>query len=215
MTLAALIAAAVVTLAAAQDAPADAWLVLDQEPGPEQTCIVCNQPPLGRDDMMVRYRGREVMVCGKDPCLATWADDRGRAMAFRSVQARTALFDEEAMTGGPIGSGWLWLGLYIFAGTLVGGLCGYLAVGRGLSPLVWFFAGLLLNVVALAGVLTRRRGDITGLPQGIPAGLCKVPRTRAPSHCSDCGDEHHPAAKRCDGCGKTLHPSIEAEIGRV
>lgn len=127
-----------------------------------------------------------------------------------------ALFQEATEPSSPLKDAWLVLGLYVVAGLVAGALCGYLAVGRGLSPLPWFFAGLLLNVVALGAVLlTRGSADLSRFPGGIPAGLTKVPTTRAPQRCSRCSADNHPAARVCLSCGSRLEPLVEAETDRT
>lgn len=136
--------------------------------------------------------------------------------------ARSALFDEAAMQGAGdagggwgagLGSIWLWLGLYVLLGTLMGGACACAAVARGLRPLPWFCAGVALNVLALGAVLTRRACTGT-LPQGIPRGLGKVALTRAPCHCPGCGAANHPSAASCMTCGAALSPSVASEVRR-
>lgn len=188
----------------------EAWEVLETAPAPGGRCIVCGGPMAGGGDVLILYKGRTVAVCAR--CPEAWAADPEGS--FRTVQARSALFDEESVSPRRVGPGWLFLGAYVLAGTLVGGLCAYVAVSRGLPSLPWFFAGVLANVVALALVLTRR-GDTSRLPEGVPRGLRKVPSTYAPRNCARCGAEHHPSAARCPGCGAELQPAVEAEVRRV
>jgi hypothetical protein len=164
----------------------------------------------GGGDLMVSYRGRAVAVCGH--CTQRWAADPDVHIA--AVQARSALFDEESLEAGRTGNAWLWVGLYVLAGTLVGGFCAHLAISRGLSPLRWFLGGLLLNVLAL-GLLAGRRGDTSGLPEGVPPGLRKVPGTYAPGRCPACGAEHHPSAAVCGACAAPLRPRVRSEVERA
>ncbi len=199
-----------VTAVAADPSGGQEWHVLTSTPDAGEICIVCGKSMTGINDESIGYLGRVIAVCGR--CGEKWAADPDRY--FRKVQARAALFDEEAMRGGPISTGWLFFGVYMLTGTIVGGFCAYVAVGRGLSPLPWFFGGVVGNVVTL-GLLLTRASDTTGLPQGVPRGLRKVPVTFAPRYCPECGMEHHPSATTCPACGCSMTPSVEAETKRV
>ena len=108
--------------------------------------------------------------------------------------------------------GWLYFGIYVLFGLVFSAVCGYLAVGRGLAPLPWFFAGLAGNVAALAVLLATPRGAGAA---DVPAGLAKVPTTHRPLPCPRCGAPNHPAAAACAGCGATLAPAVEPETVRV
>lgn len=184
---------------------------LERRPGVGERCIVCGMRIEGDEIVEVRYKGRTFHVAAKmlDE-LETTPD-----VYFRKLQARSALFDERAMEGRETASGWLLFGGYVLLGLVFGALCAYLAVGRALRPLPWFFAGLVANVVALAVLLTRPRGDAAALPAGIPDGLAKVPTTRAPARCPSCGAQNHPAAAACSTCGAALVPTAVAETARV
>jgi hypothetical protein len=106
-------------------------------------------------------------------------------------------------------------GLYVVTGLVAGAACAYLAVGRGLAPIPWFFAGLLANVIPLIVILTRHGADLSRFPAGIPRGLSKVPTTLSPRFCPPCGAENHPAARRCLECGAPLEPTVEPETART
>jgi len=138
--------------------------------------------------------------------------DRGKG----ADQPKGALFQPPEEPSSPLKDAWLFLGLYVVLGLVAGATCGYLAVGRGLSPLPWFFAGLLLNVVALGVLLVARRpSDLSHYPGGIPSGLTKVPTTRAPQRCPGCGADNHPAARVCTSCRGPLVPLVDAETGQA
>lgn len=211
-------AAAVLTMAglfpgaAAQEkSPEEERVILERRPGEGERCIVCKQQVHGADVLEIRYKGRRFFV--KAAMLEDFDADPPRY--FQDLQARSGLFDERAVGGGRVSVGWLALGGYVVVGLVFAALCGYLAIGRGLAPLPWFFAGLAGNVAALFVLLVTPRGDLEALPAGVPAGLAKVPVTRRPVPCPGCGTANHPAATECGGCRRPLTPSVVAETARI
>ncbi len=189
--------------------------ILGRVAGSGEQCLVCRQAIHGAQVVEVRYKGRTFHV--KEEMSAELEADP--EAYFRDLQSRAALFDEDALEGA-MGTdrghrGWLLFGLYVLAGLGVGAICGGLAVARAQPALPWFFAGLMANVLALGALLARPRGDDSRLPEGIPAGLAKVPLTRAPRSCPHCGHPNHPAARGCAGCAGALDPEIEAESLRL
>jgi hypothetical protein len=189
----------------------ESWQVLDRRPGRGEACLVCGQRIFGEEVVEIRYRGRTFHVAA--PMVAEFEADP--EAYFRRLQARAALFDESAVEARPVASGWLIVGLYILIGLVAGALCAYLAVGKALSPLPWFFAGLAGNVVALLALLARPAGDASALPAGVPPGLAKVATTREPVRCPVCGASNHPSAAACANCGSALVPTVQAETARV
>ncbi len=184
---------------------------LDRRPGEGEQCIVCGVATYGLEIVEIRYKGRSFHVAAK--MLDEFEGDPDAY--FQKLQARSALFDERSMDGRRRSGGWLYFGVYVLVGLIFAALCGYLAVSRSLAPLPWFVAGLAGNVAALAVLLVTPRGDPATLPAGVPAGLAKVPVTRAPEACASCGAANHPAARACGGCGVALAPAFEAETARV
>lgn len=186
--------------------------ILGEAPGQGEQCLVCRQPIHGATVVTVRYKGRVFHV--KAAMLDELEADP--ESHFRVLQAHSALFDEDAMEGtigaAAGGRGWLYFGLYVLAGLLFGAVSGGVAVARGHRPLRWFFAGLVVNVVALGALLARPRGAEGG-PEGLPAGLAKVALTRSPRRCPHCGAPNHPAARTCSGCSGRLRAAAEAETG--
>lgn len=167
----------------------------------------------GSTDLPAGYvaQVRAVRPLGVKKPLIMRVSDRGKG-----DRPNGALFQQPEDASSPLKDAWLILGLYVILGLVAGATCGYLAVGRGLSPLPWFFAGLLLNVVALAVlVIARRPADLSHYPGGIPSGLKKVPTTRAPRRCPGCGANNHPAARSCTSCRGPLNPLVEAETGHA
>lgn len=195
--------------AAAQDDPIsqDEWTQLDQKEGDGETCLVCKQQIHGAEVVELRYRGRTFFV--KLEMLGDFAADPEQY--FQSLEARAGLFDETALRR-PMALGWFYFGVYVVLGLIASAICGALAVRRGLSPLPWFFAGLVGNLAALVVLAATVRGTVS-VP--CPDGATKIPSTRAPIHCPGCGRELHPVATACDGCGKTLAPTVQPETARV
>ncbi len=187
------------------------WVTLDQRPGEGEQCLVCRKRIFGDDVVEIRYQGRTFHVGAV--FLKDFAADPQRY--FSNMQARSALFDENALRARPMATGWLWFGVYVLAGLIFAAVCGYVAVSRALSPIPWFFAGLVGNVAGLVVLLVTPRGDERQLPAGIPRGLRKVPLTRAPVRCASCGAMNHPAAQGCSDCGAGLEPAVESEARRV
>ena len=186
------------------------WELLDQRPADGEQCIVCRVAVHEGDIVEVRYKGRTFFVAAK--MLAEF--EAHPEAYFHDLQAHGGLFDEGAMESPPIETGWLWLGLYILVGLVAGAACSYVALNRGLPAWRWFFAGLLVNVVALAAVLTRR-GGADAPAAGLAPGLAKIPSTHAPVSCGECGADNHPAAPACSDCGHALRPTIEPETARA
>ncbi len=184
---------------------------IERRAGDGERCIVCEQQIYGDEIVEVRFKGRTFHVAGK--MLEALESDTNSY--FQQLQARSALFDERSMEGREMSFGWLLFGSYVLVGLIFAAICGYLAVGRSLAPLPWFFAGLVGNVAALMVLLVSARGDSTVLPAGIPSGLAKVPVTRAPLPCTQCGADNHPSAAACGGCGSELSPLVQAEMARI
>ena len=188
------------------------WEVLEQRPGQGEQCLVCRKRVYDQDVVEIRYQGRTFHV--GLPFLGDFENDPEHY--FARLQARSALFDENALVGGrSMAFGWLWLGVYVLGGLVCSALCGYIAVCKALPPLPWFFAGLAGNLAGLGLIMVVPRGDVAALPAGIPPGFRKVPTTRAPVTCPSCGITNHPCARRCPGCGHALTPTVESEARRV
>jgi hypothetical protein len=165
----------------------------------------------GDDVVEIRYRGRTFFVGA-----ARLGDFEGDPEAyFRQLQARAGLFDEEALQGRAATGGWLILGLYVLAGLLFAAWCGYLAVGKALAPVPWFFAGLVGNVAALVVLWIAPRREPAALAGAIPSGLGKVAVTPQPVPCPGCWSSNHPAATACSLCGAELTPTVEPETARL
>ena len=212
MTVALASAAVAADVEPAQTHGEAGWVVLDQRPGDGEQCLVCRKRVYDEDVVEIRFKGRTFFV-GK-PFMGDFEADPARY--FARIQARSALFDEAAFAANrPMAYGWLWLGGYVLAGVVCSALCAYIAVCKGLTPLPWFFAGLLGNVAGLGLVMSVGGGDAAALPAGIPAGLAKVPTTYAPAACPSCGAANHPSAARCADCRELLTPRVSPEAGRV
>jgi len=189
------------------------WQVVgDERPGRGEQCLVCNSRVYGHDVVEVRYKGRTFHVKAGQ-MFGEFEGDPDKF--FQKLQARSVLFDEDGVAAAPMSTGWLWMGVYVLAGLIFGAICGYVAVGRALAPLPWFVAGLVGNIAALIVLFMAPKGDRTLLPAGVPAGLAKVPTTRAPVRCSACNGQNHPGAGECSHCGARLDPTVEPETQRL
>ena len=212
--------AATIAEAAAPDGTADGTAARGADitpprstsPREGEVCLACGQPVREGQGLAITYRGRQVAL-HRGACLETW--NLHREALFASLQPRGALFQEPAESPSPLKDAWFLFGAYVVVGLVAGAACAYLAVGRGLAPIPWFFAGLAGNVIALAAVLTRPRADLSRFPAGIPPGLAKVPTTLSPRSCPACGAENHPAAGKCIDCGGPLEPAAEPETARA
>lgn len=201
--------------AAAGEVPATdsaAWTTLDRRPGEGEQCLVCGRRVHGDEVVEIRYQGRTFFVSAA--MLGLFEEDPEQY--FRKLEARAGMFDEAGVRARPMVTGWFVFGFYVLVGLIFAAGCGYLAVARARRPLPWFFAGLLGNLAALIVLLAMPRGDAATMsPFGIPPGLAKVPTTRAPLPCPQCGGDNHPAAAACSSCAAPLEPAIEPESARV
>lgn len=173
---------------------------------PGEHCLVSGKP-LGPDDICIIVRGRRVPL--KKEALGIFLQNPEKY--FAGLQPKGALYSEELQPGKTLSLGWFYFGLYVFLGLLFAALTSHTAVAKGLSPIPWFFAGLLVNAFGYLAILTQKSGEVAEVPKG----LRKVPLTAPPIICLECGNENHPAAKKCLDCGHPLSPKSESEVDRV
>ncbi len=186
------------------------WEMLEERPADGEQCIVCRQAIHEGEIIEVRYKGRTFHVAAS--MLEKFEADPDRY--FHTLQARAALFDEAAMETPPMRTGWLMFGVYVLVGLVCGAGCSYIALNRGLPARGWFFAGLFVNVAALAAILmTKPVADGALAPP--PPGLAKIPATLTPRACPHCGHTDHPSASICSSCAQTLEPAVEPETARA
>ena len=176
-----------------------------------EECIVCGAP-LGSGDIALIVRGRRVPV--ERIMMNEFLQNQEKY--FAKLEPRGALFQEnlESADGtvlGGISSGWFLFGLWVLFALVFAGLCGYVAVGKGLNPARHFFIGLIFSVVGLVYVLTRSKTAGEG---EIPEGLTKVPTTPSPVVCEKCRSANHPSARNCSECRADLKPRVESEVAR-
>ncbi len=186
---------------------------LARKMGEGEQCLVCGKLIHDGEVLELRYKGRRFYVAAA--MLEDLLKDPDRY--FHKLQARSALFDEEAYRkAAPMASGWLYFGFYVLAGLVCAAVCGYLAVSRGLAPIPWFFAGLVGNVVAVLVLLVMApKTDPAAAVAGIPDGLAKVPTTREPLACASCGHLNHPSAVACSHCDQPMQPLAQSEMARL
>lgn len=197
--------------AAATTAPeSPRWQKLDQREGQGERCLVCGMNIHGEDVVEIRYRGRTFHVAAK--LLEQFADNPDTY--FMQLQARSALFDERAH-GTEMSYLWLVIGTWILLSLNTAALSAYVAMQKGRRGWPWFVAGLLGNVFAVVAAFLLKPQGLERYPQGMPRGLTKVPTTRAPVSCPQCGHSNHPAARACAACGTSLTPTVEPESVRA
>ncbi len=184
---------------------------LTRKTGEGEQCLICGQPIHGGEVVELRYKGRRFYVA--KPLLGDMLADPDRY--FSKLQARSALFNEDAFATPIATNAWLFFGLYVLVGLVSSALCGYLAISRALPPLPWFFAGLFGNVAAIAVLLTTQQGDLKASPAGIPRGLAKVPTTHNPAPCPNCRYQNHPSVQHCGRCQTSLTTGYESEVARA
>lgn len=183
------------------------WEILERHPGEGEQCLVCSQAIDGEMALVIRYKGRIFHV--KESMLDELRRDPDGY--FRKLQARSGLFDEEAIGAEPPRTGWLAAGVYVVIGLVCGAVCAGMALARSRRTLPWFFAGLFGNVLAVVAVAVA--GPAGDGARVLPSGLAKIPSTRAPVPCPGCGAENHPAAEACTSCGASLVPAVAPEGG--
>lgn len=207
----------VVHAAEGQDAPSEGitdappWTVLEQRLGQGEQCLVCGEQIFDMDVVEIRYQGRVFHVSAM--LLDQFEDNPDQY--FAKLQSRSAFLDESSLSSRSLSWGWLIFGGYILLGLIFGAICGYKAITKALPPLKWFFAGFVGNIAALVVLSMTPDGDKKAFLGGIPKGLRKVPRTRQPVACPQCGSANHPTSQTCGGCDVALNPKIESEIQRV
>ena len=167
-------------------------------------CLVCDGE-LNADGLAFLFRGRRITLDSLH--LATFLEDP--APYFSKLQPRGALFQEGGAGGG--GHGWLILGVWVTLGLLGAAICTGVALRKGLPPLRWFVAGLVVHVIAVIFVLMRSAPR----PVNLPPGLAKIPATAAPYRCAQCGGHNHPSATTCRDCSAEITPTADSEVERA
>ena len=170
---------------------------------PGDHCIVSGKP-LGPDDICLLVDGRRVPM--KKEALNIFLSNQEKY--FSRLQPKGALFTEDMRKFKILSIGWFLFGIYVLIGLIFAALTSHAAVGKGLKPIPWFFAGFLFNVLGYLAIVTKK-SEASG---DIPEGFRKVPLTSQPSVCLGCGYENHPSAKNCSSCGVALNPREASEI---
>lgn len=198
-------------------------------------CLVLSAGSATADTTLLRERGITVLgIHEGDRCLVSGIllDDTGIAFVYRGrrvtlhpdavgvflsrpdpyfskLQPRGALFQEDASWS--LGISWLVFGIWMTLGLASGAAASHLALRKGRSAGFWFAAGVALNVIALATLLTRPSLATAELPPRFG----KVPLTVRPTACPSCGAPNHPTAARCSSCRATLDPRSQSEVARA
>ncbi len=173
---------------------------------PGDRCVVSGMS-LEHDDIVLLVKGRRVPM--KKEALEIFLEDRDRF--FSRFEPKGALFTEDLRLPEQLSMNWFIFGIYVLFGLLFGAVTSHCAVGKGLKPIPWFFAGFFLSVAAYIAVAVKK----TETSGTVPGGLGKVPLTVKPSACQGCGNENHPSAKSCSNCGGALNPTSTSEVDRL
>jgi hypothetical protein len=166
-----------------------------------EICIVCNNRVSTQDDCYL-VDGQRIVVHAA-VCNGQFLSHPGQYMA--PLRPNDILF---GVFHSRVPSGWFWAGIYVLLGLVFGGLSAHRAIATGRAPLRWFLAGLLFSVVAYLYLLAARPEAAVALPPG----LHKLPLTRDPLPCPNCGHGNHPSALRCSRCGRNLEPTASSEV---
>lgn len=158
---------------------------------------------LYQDDIALIVQGRRVPL--KKEALDIFLSSPEKY--FSKLQAKSALFTEDMNDNKNLSYGWFLFGVYVLIGLIFAALCSHIAIAKGLKPVPWFFAGLLLCVIAYF-ILVMKKSESR---ENIPDGLRKVPLTYDPSSCPICKNLNHPSAKNCSSCGAELKSSRISE----
>lgn len=176
---------------------------------PGEICLVCGKP-IGADDVVYLIHGQRVALHAV-VCFGEF--DKTPYKYLDMVEPHGAFLgmggESQALS-----LGWFFLGLYILLGLIFAALCAHQAMRTGHSATAWFGAGLALNAVGYLLLITRRPGEMDG-PEGVPAGLQKIPLTYSPRACPVCGAPNHPSATQCSACGAALEPQAPSEARKA
>jgi hypothetical protein len=166
-----------------------------------EICLVCNDRVSSHDECYL-VDGQRIVVHAS-VCNGKFLSHPGQYMA--ALRPNDILF---GVFHSRVPAGWFWAGVYVLLGLVFGGLSAHRAIATGRAPLRWFLAGLLVSVAAYFYLLIARPVAAVALPPG----LHKVPLTRDPLSCPNCGYGNHPSARRCSHCGRDLTPAVSSEV---
>lgn len=167
-----------------------------------EICLVCNNRVSGKDACYLADGQR--VILHSEECQAEFLRHPGTYLA--ALRPNQILFSVWSRSG--LSAHWFWVGLYVLAGLLFGGLCAHRAIGTGRSPLAWFLTGFFLSAAGYVLLLLAKPRSVVQLP----AGLGKVAMTSASVPCPTCGSGNHPSARNCSGCGGELSPVRPSEV---
>ena len=167
-----------------------------------ETCVVCNHA-VSDEDAAFLVDGQRVAVMAamqeeflRNP-LEYVAKYRPEGMVFSARQA------------GDMTSTYFWLGSLLLAGLVFGAVCGHMAMLKGYSTWRWFFLGLFFSIPACLALANKPSSP--NAPDA-PAGLARIPDTRPPAACPQCGASNHPSASQCSSCGGRVEPTAPSEV---
>ena len=163
-----------------------------------ETCAVCNTR-LSRDDVAFLIDGQRLAVMRemREALL-------GEPLTYLArYKPEGMMFSGERRDG--VAGVYFWLGAWVLAGLLFGGLNAHMALGRGLAPAMWFALGFVFTAPASLALWRRPRSASS------MGGLKRIGSTRHPVDCPACGASNHPAANACSSCRAPMVPSANSE----
>jgi hypothetical protein len=176
-----------------------------------EVCLIDGKPLRPTDPVYLIAGGYRIALHWPD-CYRLFIRSPGKWL--RSLAPGGGAFlGAEAGSSGP---SWVWIGLgfYVLAGLVFAAVCAQRALVTGYSPAAGFALGFFLNLPGYLFLASRGRRSV-GAPEGIPAGLRKVPATHSPRHCPRCAAPNHPSAQACIACGVMLAPQIASEVVKI
>jgi len=173
---------------------------------PGDRCTVSDQV-MDYNDVVLLVQGRRVPL--KRQAVDIFLENPEKY--FSKLEPKSALFTEDMNKGKPMSLDWFYFGIYVLIGLVFSAITAQISVGKGLSPIPWFFAGLIFNVFAFLAVLLMKSEEDVNVPEG----LVKVPLTADPVTCPVCGFENHPSAKNCSRCGNNFTPTKKSEVDKA
>jgi hypothetical protein len=174
-----------------------------------EACLVCGTVHT-EAGYRIEYRDQSFPLCSQK-CYDEYrlAERTGNLDPITDrIEPRSALIHQDSNPRSRLSNAYFGLGLFILAGLVCGGLSSYVAIQKGMSPPLWFLAGLVLNVFGLLVVTFRAPNETRLSARGRP----KMPLTHDEAICPECGHANHPSAGRCIECKAALTPGVPSEV---
>ncbi len=158
-------------------------------------CIVSGQY-LGPGDVVIEHKNNRFPL--KKGAVPIFLENPGKYLSKK--QPKGALFPVETHESKPLSKVWLILGIYILVGLVFGALTVQKALAKRYRPGLWFFMGLLFNVLAYIVILSKGEASLSEQEEV----STELFRSTQPVLCPECGIENHPSAQSCTECQSPL-----------